>query len=433
MRNTLGIRREDKSRWERRAPLAPEHVKALREEHGVAVVVQPSPLRVFTDEEYRQAGAAIDEDLSRCNLVVAVKEIPTKLLQPRGNYMYFSHTVKGQPYNMPMLRHLLREGCTLLDHEKVTDDDGRRLVLFGVHAGLAGMIDSLWALGQRFTGEGHDTAFAEIEPAHARGSLAATEERLREVGAKLERDGLPRALGPVVVGVTGYGNVSKGAQHILDLLRPATLRPEDLAGELEPGRLYKVVFAEEHTVTPIDPGERFHLRAYFDHPERFRSIFDRHLAKLTMLVNCIYWEARYPRLVTNEQLRGLFAPGGPQPALRVIGDISCDVVGSIEATVKCTQPDAPVYVFDPNTGRAVDGVEGHGPVIMAVDNLPCELPREATVSFGDALAPLVSQAAAVDFEVAFDALDLPPELRRSVIVHRGELAPAYRYLEQHVR
>jgi saccharopine dehydrogenase (NAD+, L-lysine forming) len=433
MRNTLGIRREDKSRWERRAPLAPEHVKALREQHGVAVVVQPSPLRIFTDEEYRQAGATIDEDLSGCNLVVAVKEIPTKLLRRQGNYMYFSHTAKGQPYNMPMLRHLLHEGCTLLDHEKVTDDDGRRLVLFGVHAGLAGMIDSLWALGRRFAAEGHDTALAAIEPAHTRGSLAATEERLREVGARLARDGLPKALGPVVVGVTGYGNVSKGAQHILDLLGPVTIQPADLAGALEPGRLYKVVFKEEHTVTPIDPAETFHLRTYFDHPERFRSSFDGYLPRLTVLVNCIYWEARYPRLVTNERLRALFIPGGPQPALRVIGDISCDVEGSIEATVKCTQPDAPVYVFDPHGARAIDGVEGHGPVIMAVDNLPCELPREATVSFGDALAPLVSHGAKADFEASFDALALPPELRRAVVVHRGELTPAYRYLEKHVR
>ena len=122
MRPMLGIRREDKSRWERRAPLAPEHVRQLREQHGVTTVVQPSSIRVFPDAEYRDAGAVIDEDLSSCNLVVAVKEIPTPLLRPDMAYMYFSHTIKGQAHNMPMLRRLVDLGCSLLDHEKVIDD-----------------------------------------------------------------------------------------------------------------------------------------------------------------------------------------------------------------------------------------------------------------------------------------------------------------------
>jgi alpha-aminoadipic semialdehyde synthase len=427
----LGIRREDKSRWERRAPLAPEHVRQLREQHGVTTVVQPSSIRVFPDAEYRDAGAVIDEDLSSCNLVVAVKEIPTPLLRPGMAYMYFSHTIKGQAHNMPMLRRLVDLGCSLLDHEKVIDDQGRRLVLFGVHAGLAGMIDSLWALGRRLELEGATTPLIRIGQAHTYPSLAAAEEQLREAGRALARDGLPSSLGPVVIGLAGYGNVSRGAQHVVDLLQPHAVAPEELDG-LAPGKLYKVVFREEHMVEPAVEGEQFDLQTYFAHPVRFRPTFARFLDHLTVLVNCIYWDARYPRLVTKADLRRLYAQGA-SPRLRVIGDISCDVDGSVEATVKTTQPDAPVYVFDPQAERAIDGFEGRGPVIMAVDNLPCELPREATLSFGSALAPFIPGAVTADFGSSFDELRLPAELKRALILHRGTLTPGYEYLDSYLR
>jgi alpha-aminoadipic semialdehyde synthase len=432
METLLGVRREDKSRWERRAPLAPEHVRALREEFGIVTVVQPSTIRVFSDEEYLQAGARIDENLFRCNLVVAVKEIPSRLLQPGRHYMYFSHTIKGQPYNMPMLKRLLELRCTLLDHEKVTDDEGRRLVLFGYHAGLAGMIDSLWALGQRLQSEGMPTPLAELGQAHTYSGLEAAETHLRGLAMLIERRGLPEGLGPIVVGVAGYGNVSRGAQHILDLLDPVAIAPEDLGGALQPGQLYKVVFKEEHMVAPKESGESFDLQTYYDHPERFRPIFGQVLDHLTMLVNCIYWEERYPRLVTIERLKELYDEGNT-PKLRVIGDISCDVGGSIEATVKATQPDNPVYVFDPHANAAINGVEGTGPVIMAVDNLPCELPREATISFGEALTPLIPKAVTADYETSFRELEVPAPIKRSIIVHKGELTPSYRYLKEHLR
>jgi saccharopine dehydrogenase (NAD+, L-lysine-forming) len=429
-KRTLGIRREEKSRWERRAPLAPEHVRKLREQHGIETVVQPSRIRVFDDEAYRAAGARVDEDLSGCNLVVAVKEIPKELLRRDGAYMFFSHTMKAQPYNMPLLGRVLDLDCTLLDHEKVTDDQGRRLVLFGVHAGLAGMIDSLWALGQRLEVEGIETPLAKARPAHEYAGLDAALEDLREIGAALRREGgLPTGLGPLVVGIAGYGNVSRGAQQVLDQLEPEEVAPEALDG-LRPGRLYKVVFREEHMVSPVEPGAPFDLQTYYQHPDRFRGTFERWLPRLTALVNCIYWEQKYPRLVTVDGLRALFS-GPDKPSLRVIGDISCDVEGSIEATTKTTQPDDPAYVFDPATRTTTMGFEGNGPVIMAVDNLPCELPREATESFGSALVDLVADAVVSDYSAPFDALRLPPELKRAVIAHRGELAPSFRYLEGH--
>lgn len=426
----LGIRREDKSIWERRAPVAPHHVRLLQQE-GVTTVVQPSSIRVFSDDEYRAAGATVAEDLSACDLVVAVKEIPTSLLRADQRYMYFSHTIKGQSYNMAMLRRILDLRCTLLDHELVTDDEGRRLVLFGRHAGLAGMIDSLWALGQRLACEGYDTALASIEPAHRYGQLADAFDCLRDVSQRLSKEGLPHDLGPVVVGLAGYGNVSRGAQEIIDLLAPKWVRPDELSRVSDSG-LYAVVFAEEHFAAPKGPDRSFDLQNYFDNPQQFFGIFERFLPALTMLVNCIYWDDRYPRLVTAEGLRKLYAADQPTPRLRVIGDVSCDVAGAVEATVQTTQPDEPVFVFDPVTEQIQMGVEGRGPVVMAVDNLPCELAHESTMSFGDSLTPLLPAAVRADYSQRWDALSLPPPLQRAVIAHQGELTPTHRYLEKYL-
>jgi len=146
-RADIGIRREDKNRWERRAPLTPAHVQELVREQGRSVVVQPSPLRIYLDDDYRAAGAVVDEDLSGCRVILAVKEVPPPLLIPGRTYLFFSHVIKGQASNMPMLRQVLERRCTLIDYEPILDRHGRRLIFFGRHAGYTGMIDALWAEG----------------------------------------------------------------------------------------------------------------------------------------------------------------------------------------------------------------------------------------------------------------------------------------------
>ena len=431
----IGIRREDKSVWERRVPLVPEDVRDLIAEHGIQVIVQPSDIRVFREEEYAAVGAKVQEDLSPCDVIFAVKEVPPDRLLPGKTYVYFAHVIKGQPYNMPMLKRLLDLGCVLIDYEKITDEKGRRLIFFGRHAGWAGMVDTLWALGKRLEWEGTPTPFASIRQAHTYPDLEAVRRAVREAGERIRREGLPSDLAPLVVGFAGYGNVSRGAQEIFDLLPHEEVAPGDLpalfTGRPDPHLLYKVVFKEEHTVEPISPGDRFDLQDYYAHPEKYRSRFASYLPYLTVLINAIYWEAKYPRLVTRSDLRDLF--GGPaSPRLRVIGDISCDIEGAIECTVKCTEPGDPVYVYNPLTGEVTDGYEGEGVVILAVDILPSELPREASIDFSAVLRQFVPAIARADYTVPFDELDLPPEIKRAVIAYRGELTPGYRYLEQYI-
>jgi alpha-aminoadipic semialdehyde synthase len=253
------------------------------------------------------------------------------------------------------------------------------------------------------------------------------------VGASIERDGLPEALRPLVCGFAGYGQVSSGAQEVYDLLPVEEVSPEDLATAPRAANVcYKVVFREEHMVERIDAAQPFGLQEYYDHPDRYRACFFPHVRHLTVLANCIYWEPKYPRMVTRDQLRDLFGGRG-KPRLRVIGDITCDVDGSLECTVRATEPDNPVYVYEPASGQARDGVAGHGPVVLAVDFLPCEVPVDSSNAFSQALSPFIPALAAADFTGPLAASGLPPELQRATIVYQGELTEPYRYLEQYVR
>jgi alpha-aminoadipic semialdehyde synthase len=436
MSNTIGLRREDKNQWERRVPLTPPQVARLVQQHHLKFLVQPSPIRAFSDEAYAATGATVQDDLSVAEVIMAIKEIPIELLQPGKTYLFFSHTIKGQPHNMPLLRRLLDLGCQLLDYERVVDEHNRRLIFFGQHAGLAGMIDTLRALGQRLAWEGIATPLAHIRPTYEYADLPTAQSDIRAVGQRFIEEGLPLVLTPLVIGLAGYGNVSRGAQAILDLLPTRQITPAELLTlaereDLDRNVIYKVVFKEEDTVEPLIEGQPFDLAEFFQHPERYRSRFNQYLPHLTVLVNCIYWDARYPRLLTKEAARQLFSRAAP-PKLRVIGDISCDIEGGIELTIQATEPHAPSFVWDPATDTAIEGVAGHGPVIMAVDNLPCELPVESSTSFGEALLPFIPALATCDFGVDFEQCALPPELKRATIVYHGELTPEYQYLEKFI-
>lgn len=412
----LGIRRETKNRWERRAPLTPQHVEELVREQGRRVAVQPSAIRVFPDDEYRAAGATVQEDLSECRAILGIKEIPPPEILPGRPQLAFFHVIKGQAHNLPILRRALEVGATLIDYEAVTDRRGGRLLFFGRQAGQAGMIDALWALGRRLAAEGIETPFSAVRQATAYASLEEALDLLAGlVGREIRERGLPPAVHPLVIGFTGGGNVARGAQEVLDRLPVVEVQPEELAGlaeqsELSHRTLYKVVFRRDA-----------------------RRRFERHLPHLTVLVNGIYWEPGDPRLVSWDDLAALQEAAGT-PRLRVLADLSCDVEGSIEATLRTTTPGDPVYTVDPRESRiagvAVEGFTEVGPVVLAVDNLPAEIPRESSEHFGDALFPYLAALAEADPAADFARLALPEVLLDAVVTHRGQLTPAFRYLER---
>ena len=431
MSKSIGIRREDKNRWERRVPLIPTDIAKLIRDEELHFVVQPSPIRIHKDDAFVHAGAELNEDLGEAEVIFAVKEIPLDLLEENKTYIFFAHVIKGQHYNMPLLQRLLDLKCTLVDYERVVDEKNRRLVFFGKQAGQAGMIETLYALDRRLEWEAYSSPFRGMKPAYHYRDIDHARNELRELGLSV-RSGLDQDLCPMIFGFAGYGNVSQGAQEIFDLFPHQEIEPEELADLFKRkspprDRLFKVVFKEEHLVEPVERGAEFDLQEYYSSPEKYKSAFGKFLPSLTALVNCIYWTNKYPRLIDKEQARLLWN-AGPR-TLRVIGDISCDIDGSIEFTYKSNEPDKACFVYDPIGGVFKDGIAGRGIVVMSVDNLPCEIPKDASAHFSTSLRDYVSPLASADYTVPFGQLALPESLKKAIITYQGRLTPGYRYLE----
>lgn len=432
--NVLGIRREDKDRWERRAPLAPFHVQQLVNQ-GIDVVVQPSPVRIFPNDAYESAGAKVQEDLSAADTIIGVKEIPSEKLLDDKTYMFFSHTIKAQPSNMPMLDMMLRKNIRLIDYERIVDRDGNRLVRFGRHAGIAGMIDMIRALGSRFIALGHNTPFLHLGFSHMYTSLDMAKQAVAAVGEEIALKGVPNALAPMIFVFTGGdGACSKGAREIFELLPHKYVRPDQLA-ELsqsrDPGhrfRLYGCVVSSKDYVVPNNPGEVFHKRHYYEHPEEYTSLFHQKIAPYaSVVVNGVYWDERFPRLLTKAQMKELGSK-----RLFGIADLSCDVGGGIEAVSRATSIDEPTYIYDPSSETTTTSVDGKGVIIMAVNNLPTEIPMEASCHFGDSLLPHLPAIVRSDPTLPYEEMyqDLPAEAYGAVITAHGELTPPYQYITE---
>ena len=432
--NRIGLRKEEKA-FETRVALIPDQVKSLVEEHGIEFVIEPSEQRAFEENEFEEVGAAATPlKGSGVQVVLGIKEMPIDFFEKDIAYIFFSHTIKGQKYNMPMLQHIINTGSTLIDYERVVDEKGRRLVYFGNWAGMAGISDTFRVLGERLELEGiKPNPFAGMRTTLELKGLEAVKEEFKLLGKRILEQGLPEELTPFIVGFAGYGNVSRGAQMLFDLLPHEEIQPEDLqdAGP-KSNLLFKCVFKEEDMVTPTDPSKKFELQDYYKSgKEGYSGVFHNYVQYLTVIMNCIYWTKKYPRLISKDFIRKHWKEDSRK--LRAIGDISCDVGGAIEFTLDCTTPANPAFVYLIDEDRIELGVEGDGPVVMAVDNLPCELPREASTSFGETLLDFIPALAKADFKGSFEELDLPREIKDAIIVYRGELTKNFEYLNQYLK
>ena len=437
MKNKIGIRLEDKNIWEKRVPIVPSDMKDLINKESIDFIVQSSSIRAFKDDDYREIGVQVSPNIDKASVILAIKEIPLPVLKAQTSpktYIFFSHTIKGQKHNMPMLKQIMETKSTLIDYEKVVNEKGFRLIFFGNWAGLAGMIEILWGFGERAKiNKNVGNPFLNIKHTWEYDTLDSARKAVSEVGKEITEKGLPEELVPLVVGFAGYGNVSTGAQSMLDFLPVKEIDPTELKEfynnkDFSSKCIYKVVFKEEHMVEPID-GE-FGLQDYYDHGlSKYQGVFPRYFPFLSILINAIYWSDKYPRLITKKFLKSQFE-SAEDVRCQIIGDISCDIEGGIEATLRTTKPDNPVFIYNPFTDEATIGLEGKGIAIMAVDNLPCELPMESSTSFSETLKPFVPMIAAADYSKSFNELDLPPTIKNAVIVHQGEITPNYKYIEK---
>lgn len=431
MSNKIGIRHEDRYELERRAPLIPDHVRQLIALDGLEIIVEKSGKRVFKDEEYLFAEALIVEDLNKCDVVFGVKEMPDSIFEPGVAYVFFSHVIKGQTYNMPMLKKIINQGSTLIDYERICDINGKRLIFFGRYAGLAGMINSLWAFGRRLSVMGKNTPLSKLRQAYTYTSLDEAKEDILQYGEKFRSERDIYFDKPVVIAVTGNGNVSSGALEILDLLPGRNLSVKQFLNNdyEEDDTFLKLNILPNDYLNHIG-GKPFDLNHYFECPDQYKSTLEEVLPQIDLFVNGIYWDDRYPRLITKKWLKMNVNTGlGPS----VIGDITCDVNGSIECTEKATEIEDPVFVYNPDSDTYDMGFNGKGVVVMAVDILPSELPRESSQHFSSSLKPYVKQFSDCDFKDEFENLNLSEEIKIAVIVHKGKLTTPYLYLNEFIR
>ena len=431
-RVTTGLVREAYSKWERRSPLTPTHAASLVK-RGVRVLVQPSHRRIFSDAEYLAAGAELSEDLSAASVIFGVKQVPIAELLPNRTYCFFSHVIKAQPENMDLLDALLERNIRLVDYECITRDGVRgapREIAFGKFAGLAGQVTMLRALGERLLAGGYSTPFTAMGSAYMYPSLDAARAAVVECGESIAKHGLPDGVAPLTFVFTGDGNVSRGAQEIFALLPHEWVTPAELAAldasSADPHKVYGCVVDAPDMVRRVEGGaEAFNFQEYINHPELYESIFATEIAPhASVIMNCAYWDARYPKVLSNEQLAALPSLGGQ---LLGVGDISCDIGGGIEFLTRSTTIEAPFFTFDPVEGIARAGIDAtnDGVAMMGVDILPSELPREASQYFGDLLLPYVeplSTAASLDA--------LPPALRGAVVTDSGSITPTFDYINK---
>jgi len=397
----LGIICEGKTPPDRRVPLTPKKcVEALQAFPTLQIVAQSSGVRAFTDEEYEALGIAVRPSVADCDVLLGVKEVPVDQLIPDKTYLFFSHTIKQQPANRELLREVLRQRITLIDYERLTNERGERVVAFGRWAGIVGAYNALLTYGRKHR-------LYELKPAWQCQDM----EDMQEEFFKVKR------LPPIKLAVTGSGRVAQGALEVLDKMGIRRVSVYDYLYLTFNEPVYTQLRSSDYNARR--DGRVWDTPDFHHNPQEYTSTFGKFLPVTDVLIACAYWDPAAPRLFAEEDTR--------RPDFRptVIADVTCDVNGSLPTTKRSTSITAPAFDYDPTTGelRPPYSAPQHL-TVMAVDNLPCELPRNASRDFGRQL---------ID-QVLPQLLAEGPSLvlERATIARNGHLTEPYQYLAEYV-
>ena len=428
----VGILKESTEKQERRAPLTPSDVLWLKE-LGIDTEVQSGSIRIFKDSEYKKCKAKIVDRFEKASILVGIKPPKTEELYTNKIYTIFSHTIKGQNENKPLLKECINKKITLIDYEKITDINGKRLVYFGRFAGICGLADSLYYLGKKLAYKGIKNPFLALKPAYKYKSFEELKQKIRNLNNQIRKNGFDKKIAPFIIGITSHGNVSSGAQEVLDLLYPTQIHAKDILNFMHRrrhprNRIYKVIFDRNQRLRP-KKGSGYCFREYLKRPKKFESNMDKFLPHLNILINTTYWDTRYPRLVTKDTIDKLY---NRNFRLEFIADISCDINGSIELTNKSTTIDNPVFTYIPRHRKYKDGYIKEGIAILARDNLPAELPAAASNNFSNMIREYIYQIAVHVTKNITTHLILPREIRSAVITQNGKLTKPFIHLKRYV-
>ena len=399
---TIGVIKEGKVPPDFRVPLTPKQCKAIETIYPtIKVRVQKSPIRTFKDEEYANEGIELVDSLESCDIIFGVKEVQIEDLIPNKTFFFFSHTLKKQPYNRALLQAILEKKIRLVDYEVLKDKYNKRVIGFGRYAGIVGCYNAFYTYGLK-------SKTYELKPAHLCTDRKEVEEELKKVS-------LPKNFRILL---TGFGRVGHGAQEIIDLLPIKEVSPEEFLSKEFDEPIYAQLEVEDYYGRK--DGGTFVKSEFYSTPELYKSTFGRYVSKTDMYIPCHFWSAKSPVILTQEDLQST------DNRIQVIADISCDVDGPIAATIRASKIGNPIFGYDPQTGQEVDYLNDGAIAVMSIDNLPCELPKDASEDFGNELLKHVlprlfgedpDQMIAKGSETTLD----------------GELTEGFKYLENYVK
>lgn len=396
----IGIIREGKNPPDKRAPFSPEQLRSLQKHWGdqFSFLVESSPFRCFSDEEYRQAGIQVSGDISEAEVLFGVKEVPIEQLIPGKTYFFFSHTIKKQAYNKKLLRAILDKEIRLIDYEVLKDERGERVVAFGRWAGIVGAYNAFWTYGKK-------TALYDIK-------RVSECKDLSELRVELKKVTLP----PIKIVVTGAGRVGKGIREILKALDIPEVEVHEFLHLYFEEPVFTVLSSSDYNRRKVDGG--FDREEFYACPEKYESHFLKFAEAGEMLIAGAYWNPSAPRLFRLEDLKS------PDFGLSVIADVTCDIGGSIPTTIRASTIIDPVFDIDRDSGTELPAFGSQTSVsVMAIDNLPCELPRESSVEFGSLLEQWVIPALLEENS---------PILERATVAREGDLTLEFMYLRDFV-
>ena len=395
----FGIIRERKNPPDRRVVLSPEECQNVLSKFPKAeILVESSPIRVFSDQEYADKGLKVVNDLETCEVLLGVKEVPIEALIPNKKYFFFSHTIKKQPYNRELLQAVLDKNIELYDHEVITNTKGSRLVAFGRYAGIVGAYNGFRAYGLKFD-------LFQLPKAE---SLLDQQALITE----LKKIQLPN----IKILLTGKGRVGNGAKEMLDAMELRQVAPSEYLSETFNEPVYCQIDVSQYVKRKS--GIKGSKTDFFQNPEAYESDFFRFAKVTDFYIAGHFYGDGAPYLYTREDAKQ------PDFNIKVVADISCDIDGPVASTIRPSTIAEPIFGYDPESETETDFKKEKAIAVMAVDNLPCELPRDASVGFGEAFSKYVIPS--------FFDNDEDGVLDRARMTQKGKLTPRYAYLQDYV-
>ena len=395
----FAVIQERKSPPDRRVVLDPKSCKNLLSTFPSAeLIIESSPIRAFSDMDYSSAGLEVVADVSAAEVLIGVKEVPIEALIPNKSYFFFSHTIKKQPYNRKLLQAILDKNITLYDHETLVNESNHRLIGFGYYAGVVGAYNGLRALGLKLN-------CFELPKATDLNDRAA-------LNAQLDLLTIPN----VKIVLTGSGRVGQGAKEILDHLNIKKVSVDQFINNSFKEAVYVQLDVLDYCKRK--DGTTLGKKDFFNYPEAYQSTFDRFTSVADFFIAGHFYGKGAPAFFTREQAKS------PRFNLKVVADISCDIDGPVACTIRPSTIDKPIYGYDAETETEVNFSNASAIAVMAVDNLPCELPKDASEGFGQTFVEKIIPA--------FFNQDAFGVLKRSKMTENGKLTDAFSYLQAYI-